>query len=45
VHDLYGRNGLFPWPDQQYLDWVNRDMLVRATGSPYQWLPANPAGW
>lgn len=45
VHDFYGRNNGTPWTDQQYLDWVNRDMLVRATGSPYEWLKANPSGW
>jgi hypothetical protein len=46
VHDFYGRdaNGN-PFTDQQYLNWVSRDMLIRATGEPYQWLPAAPAGW
>jgi hypothetical protein len=45
VHDAYGRNGLFPWDDQQYLQWVQRDMLTRATGTPTPGLAATPAGW
>jgi hypothetical protein len=45
VHDAYGRNGLFPWDNNQYLQWVQRDMLVRATGTPTPGLEADPAGW
>jgi hypothetical protein len=46
IHDFYGRQNAFtPWADQTYLEWVSRDLLVRATGSPYEWLPASPAGW
>lgn len=46
VHDFYGR-GLDgdAFPDKHYLDSVKLDMYVQATGSPYEWLPAKPAGW
>ncbi len=46
VYNFYGRdanNG--PRPNAEYLVFVQRDMLVRATGVPTPGLAAAPAGW
>lgn len=46
VWDFYGRTQSGdPLPAVEYLKFVNRDLLVRATGVPTPGLPANPAGW
>jgi len=46
VHNIYGRRGFRdPWPDSIYIQAVNRDMQVRASGVPIPGLAANPAGW